>query len=95
MSAAKDLILAALREQAEKGLNTIEDAALRERMRRQAEPAIWYSYHRQMLASLPSWRLIARAWHKRQLRHYQALQSMEAISAYATIRERAKGADRG
>lgn len=83
-------ILDELRDRLDDGLSVIVDAAERERLRRQSQPAFWHRFHTAMYDALPKWRRIARAWHKMQARRYKAMLTAEGQAAYRTCIEASK-----
>lgn len=81
----KDRLLGLYRQHVEEGLAAIESAAVREEYRRRAEPEMWRRFHESMLSVLPRWRLLARAWHRRQAAKYAAIADPQSRSAYISL----------
>jgi hypothetical protein len=69
----------------ELGLATIVDAAVQQRLRREAEPALWWAFHERMVELLPRWRVLARAHHRRMARRYEALTDARAMLALLLV----------
>ena len=66
-------ILRELTEIAERAAEGIVGAVDRAIQRRQAHPAFWYAFHRRVLARLPKWRRLAKAWHRMRARRYESM----------------------
>lgn len=69
----------------ERGLASIVNSIIRERLRREAEPELWRRFHSIMLRLLPRWRWLARAHHRRMARRYEALAGANCLAAICQV----------
>lgn len=90
MSLKKDIIGAAERV-ADSAVESVIDAIVAAGYERRNNAAWWYVFHREMLASLPKWRWLARRIHRSEMRRSAAFmkanRAFRNVCPFALVRE--------